>query len=175
MRTRIPNNEKGGQTTSTSFNIRDNKKKKNVWSWKQNLNAFKLIQHRSCSTSIQQTFESGEQTVEHRCQQNRTDIEAVSPDLLAFGLLRTRHHNIYKLTSKISEVFITQMIRNTAFKFLEIEHLIFTVLFSSLTDRKTVASCKCAKNVNKDSLLNGKLHCAVTLHRCLTNTRSGYN
>ena len=43
VRTRISNNvERGGQTASSSFNIRDNKR--NVeWLLKQNLNAFKLI------------------------------------------------------------------------------------------------------------------------------------
>ena len=46
VRTRIRNNvERGAQTPSTSFNIRENKR--NVeWLLKQSLNAFKLIQHR---------------------------------------------------------------------------------------------------------------------------------
>ena len=46
VRKRIPNNvERGRQTASTSFNIRENKR--NVeWLLKQSLNAFKLLQHR---------------------------------------------------------------------------------------------------------------------------------
>ena len=46
VRTRIPSDvDRGGQTASISFNVRDNKR--NVeWSLKQRVNAFKLIQHR---------------------------------------------------------------------------------------------------------------------------------
>ena len=76
MRTRLPNNvESGGQTASTSFNIRKNNR--NVeWLLKQSLNAFKLIQHQfnfhsTCFNKV--VWERGD-GFNIAVQQNRTDV-----------------------------------------------------------------------------------------------------
>ena len=96
MRTRIPNNvERGGQTASTSFNIRENKR--NVeWLFERSLMAFELIQHRFNFDSISfNKVERGEQTVSrsllHKIQ---PDVEAVCPGPLSIqerGLSDTRY------------------------------------------------------------------------------------
>ena len=76
VRTRIPNNvQRGGQTASTSFNIRKNKR--NVeWLLKQSLNAFKLIQHRfnfnsTCFNKVEWGRGDGFNIA---VQQNRKDV-----------------------------------------------------------------------------------------------------
>ena len=66
VRTRILNVERGGQTASTSFNIRDNKT--NVeWLFKQSLNSFKLIQHRF-NFAVQQNRRDFEANIEAICR-----------------------------------------------------------------------------------------------------------
>ena len=67
---------KGGQTASTSFNIRDNKR--NVEQMlKQSLNAFKLIQHRF--NKFQHGFKRVANGFGIALQQNRMDVEALKP------------------------------------------------------------------------------------------------
>lgn len=76
VRTHLTNNvQRGGQTASTSFNIRKNKR--NVdWLLKKNLNAFKLIQHRfnfhsTCFNMVEWGRGDGFNIA---VQQNRTDV-----------------------------------------------------------------------------------------------------
>ena len=77
VRTRIPNDvEREGQTSSTSFNIRKNKR--NVeWLLKQSLSAFKLIQLRFNfdSTSIQLRFNFDSTSIQLRFNFDSTSIQ----------------------------------------------------------------------------------------------------